>query len=66
MYALWNLINLHFISSTFNLFRFYSYEGGDGTKAFESGKLKEYDDDRTGEAVVGGFSYKVKKSVVKF
>ncbi|XP_026750976.1 uncharacterized protein LOC113511548 [Galleria mellonella] len=35
----------------------YSYEGGDGTKAFENGELKTYDDEKTGEAVVGGFSY---------
>ncbi|XP_059059917.1 uncharacterized protein LOC131853116 [Achroia grisella] len=38
----------------------YSYEGGDGTKAFEKGELKTYDDEKTGEAVVGGFSYKDK------
>ncbi|KAM3962305.1 cuticular protein RR-1 motif 36 [Aphomia sociella] len=35
----------------------YSYEGGDGTKAFENGELKSFDNEKTGEAVVGGFSY---------
>lgn len=39
----------------------YSYEGGDGTKAFEKGELKIFDDDKTGEAVVGGFSYTVSR-----
>ncbi|CAG9785095.1 unnamed protein product [Diatraea saccharalis] len=34
----------------------YSYEGGDGTKAFEKGELKSIDDN-TGESVVGSFSY---------
>ncbi|KAL4706572.1 hypothetical protein ACJJTC_015770 [Scirpophaga incertulas] len=34
----------------------YSYESGDGTKAFEMGQLKNIDDN-TGEAVVGSFSF---------
>lgn len=39
---------------------FYSsYEGGDGTKAFEQGELRRFDDDTAGEAVSGSFSYKV-------
>ncbi|XP_061709508.1 probable serine/threonine-protein kinase kinX [Cydia pomonella] len=38
----------------------YSYEGGDGTKAFEAGELKTFDDDTAGEAVSGGFSYTAK------
>lgn len=37
----------------------FSYEAGDGTKAFSEGELKTFDDDKTGEAVVGSFSYKV-------
>lgn len=36
----------------------YSYEGGDGTKSFQSGVLKGVDEEHMGEAVVGGFSYK--------
>lgn len=36
----------------------YSYEGGDGTKAFEQGELRRFDDDTAGEAVSGSFSYK--------
>ncbi|GBP74640.1 Endocuticle structural glycoprotein SgAbd-3 [Eumeta japonica] len=38
----------------------YKYEGGDGTKAYGQGELKTFDDERTGEAVVGGYSYKDK------
>ncbi|KAI8428870.1 hypothetical protein MSG28_007510 [Choristoneura fumiferana] len=38
----------------------YSYEGGDGTKAFEKGQLKTFDDDNAGEAVSGSFSYTAK------
>ncbi|XP_063532040.1 uncharacterized protein LOC134742784 [Cydia strobilella] len=38
----------------------YSYEGGDGTKAFEMGELKTFDDETAGEAVSGGFSYTAK------
>ncbi|XP_047986197.1 uncharacterized protein LOC125226302 [Leguminivora glycinivorella] len=38
----------------------YSYEGGDGTKAFEAGELKTFDDETAGEAVSGGFSYTAK------
>ncbi|XP_063621689.1 uncharacterized protein LOC134793905 [Cydia splendana] len=38
----------------------YSYEGGDGTKAFEAGELKTFDDKTAGEAVSGGFSYTAK------
>lgn len=38
---------------------FFSYKSGDGTKAFSEGELKTFDEDKTGEAVVGGFSYKV-------
>ncbi|CAH0407740.1 unnamed protein product [Chilo suppressalis] len=34
----------------------YSYEGGDGTKAFEKGELKSINEN-IGESVVGGFSY---------
>lgn len=41
---------------------FCSYEGGDGTRAFESGKLKSYEDEKSGEAVQGGFSYTVSKT----
>ncbi|XP_063820951.1 uncharacterized protein LOC135071111 [Ostrinia nubilalis] len=35
----------------------YSYEGGDGTRASMKGQLKSFDDDKTGEAVQGSFSY---------
>lgn len=42
---------------------YFSYEGGDGTKAFSKGELKTFDDDKTGEAVVGSFSYKVSKNM---
>lgn len=41
---------------------YYSYEGGDGTRAFETGILKSYQDEKSGEAVNGGFSYTVSKS----
>ncbi|XP_039748903.1 endocuticle structural glycoprotein SgAbd-1-like [Pararge aegeria] len=36
----------------------YSYEGGDGTKVSSEGELKSFDDDRTGEAVIGSVFYK--------
>ncbi|KAL0892190.1 hypothetical protein ABMA27_015378 [Loxostege sticticalis] len=35
----------------------YSYEGGDGTKAFMKGELRSFDDDNAGTAVEGSFSY---------
>ncbi|XP_013187643.2 uncharacterized protein LOC106132691 [Amyelois transitella] len=35
----------------------YSYEGGDGTQVFEKGELKSFEDNKTGESVVGSFSY---------
>lgn len=41
----------------------YSYESGDGTKAFERGELKTYEDKTAGEAVVGSFSYTVSETI---
>lgn len=37
---------------------FHSYEGGDGTKAYERGQLKE-SNGGAGNAVEGNYSYKV-------
>ncbi|XP_023954084.2 endocuticle structural glycoprotein SgAbd-1-like [Bicyclus anynana] len=36
----------------------YSFEGGDGTKVSSQGELKTFEDDKTGEAVVGSVFYK--------
>jgi hypothetical protein len=38
----------------------YSFEGGDGTKAQQTGQLKYVDQQNAGEAVQGGFSYQVR------
>ncbi|XP_046960954.1 uncharacterized protein LOC124530737 [Vanessa cardui] len=35
----------------------YSFEGADGTKVSSEGELKSYNDDKTGEAVVGSVFY---------
>ncbi|XP_045764253.1 uncharacterized protein LOC123866633 [Maniola jurtina] len=36
----------------------YSFEGGDGTKVSSQGELKSFDNNKTGEAVVGSVFYK--------
>lgn len=43
----------------------YGYEGGDGTKAQQSGQLKYVDPQNAGEAVQGGYSYQVRPFIVQ-
>jgi hypothetical protein len=40
----------------------YSFEGGDGTRAQQTGQLKYVDQTNAGEAVQGGYSYQVRRS----
>lgn len=37
----------------------FSFEGGDGTKVYSKGKLISHEERKAGEAVVGGYFYKV-------
>ncbi|CAB3221335.1 unnamed protein product [Arctia plantaginis] len=54
------IVGVHNYVYAYNGDYHYSYEGGDGTKAFERGELKSADGSSNSSGVVGGYSYKDK------